>query len=288
MLFTSTIAKGAGQAQIFNTLGDMTTWLSTAENAGILNKGSNLYIKAKDVPDYWIADVLEEADSETGYYYAISELETQKVDLTDYDTAIAAKLDKTGDSANNTVTFTSGDSKTATAWTDVAVATSGEKHSSLFGKISTMFKNIRYLYTLLGTTDISSIGNGSVTGAISTLNSNLKWQSIESNNSAITINSSDALEIEVLIINNSSAMIGSLNSFGIINIGILRALEVGQSRVISAGYYANATTNAFVKAKIQRTSSSYVITFVNAIIDGTEQLNNSGIAKVVHYRGKQI
>ena len=40
-------------------------------------------------------------------------------------------------------------------------------------KISQMFKNIRYLLSKLGSTDISSIGDGSVTGALSSLNNNL-------------------------------------------------------------------------------------------------------------------
>ena len=45
--------------------------------------------------------------------------------------------------------------------------------SARFVKISQMFKNIRFLLGKLGTTDISSIGNGTVTGALSTLNNNL-------------------------------------------------------------------------------------------------------------------
>lgn len=78
-----------------------------------------------------------------------------------------------GDTADNIVSFTSGDGIDPTGWTDVSVLATGEKHSSIFAKISTMFKNIRYLYKMLGTTDISSIGDGTATGAISTLNSNL-------------------------------------------------------------------------------------------------------------------
>ena len=83
---------------------------------------------------------------------------------------IELKLDKDGgDTVDNITTFTSDDATDATSWTDVDTITSGEKHSGLFSKISTMFKNIRYLYKLLGTTDISSIGDGTTTGAISTL-----------------------------------------------------------------------------------------------------------------------
>lgn len=61
----------------------------------------------------------------------------------------------------------------ATAWTGVNPLTSGETNKSIFAKLSQMFKNIRYLYKLLGTTDISSIGNGTVTNALSVLNANL-------------------------------------------------------------------------------------------------------------------
>lgn len=80
-----------------------------------------------------------------------------------------------GDTAENTATFTSSDvaDGLTSAWTTVSKLSSGEKHSSIFAKVSQMFKNVRYLYKMLGTTDISKIGNGTCTGAISSLNSGL-------------------------------------------------------------------------------------------------------------------
>lgn len=78
----------------------------------------------------------------------------------------------TDDTKDNVVSFTNNDTTNPTSWSDVSVLTSGEKHTSIFTKISTMFKNIRYLYKLIGTTDISAIGNGTITGGLSTLNSN--------------------------------------------------------------------------------------------------------------------
>jgi hypothetical protein len=80
-----------------------------------------------------------------------------------------------GDTAENTATFTSSDvaDGSASAWTSVSKLSSGEKHSSILKKVSQMFKNVRYLYKMLGTTDISKIGNGTCTGAISSLNSSL-------------------------------------------------------------------------------------------------------------------
>ncbi len=83
-------------------------------------------------------------------------------------------LKKTGDSKDNTASFTSADSLTPAAWADVPVLATGEKHSSILNKISTMFRNIRWLYKMLGTTDIASIGGGTLTGAISKLNTDLQ------------------------------------------------------------------------------------------------------------------
>lgn len=78
------IAKGRNQAHVFATTEDMQEWLSDSANKGLWSKGDNIYIVEIDVSDWWVAEVLEEADSETGYYYKIAQLETQKVDLTNY------------------------------------------------------------------------------------------------------------------------------------------------------------------------------------------------------------
>lgn len=77
-----------------------------------------------------------------------------------------------GDSQDNTVTFTSNDSLTGDS-TAPALLTSGETHASIFSKVSTIFKNVRWLLSKMGTTDISTLGDGTVTGALSTLSSNI-------------------------------------------------------------------------------------------------------------------
>lgn len=105
------------------------------------------------------------------------------VDAQDLIDKIADEL-VNGDTANNTVTFESSDASTADAWTDVAVLATGEKHSSLFSKISTMFKNVRYIYThfiksenTLDTLEeiVANTQSGKVAGALAVkeLNSNL-------------------------------------------------------------------------------------------------------------------
>lgn len=101
----------------------------------------------------------------------------KKDDLTNFQ-------NKDGDSKDNIVTFTSADDTTADVWTDVAVLATGEKHSSLLAKISTMFKNIRYIYThfiksenILETLEeiVANTQSGKVAGALAVkeLNSNL-------------------------------------------------------------------------------------------------------------------
>ena len=74
-----------------------------------------------------------------------------------------------GDSKDLVVTFASGDEQPANGWTDVPVIQSVEDHKTIFTKMSTMVKNVRYLYKLLGTTDISGCGADTVTGAIKKL-----------------------------------------------------------------------------------------------------------------------
>lgn len=57
-----------------------------------------------------------------------------------------------GASGNSTNSFNNGDTaqNNANSWTNVNTLQSGETTSSIFAKISTMFKNIRYLYNVLG------------------------------------------------------------------------------------------------------------------------------------------
>ena len=93
-----------------------------------------------------------------------------KANQSEMESLLGTKLEKTGDSKDNTVTFTSSDTLTPSGWTDVAVLKSGETHKSFVQKVATMIKNVRYLWKLIGSTDISEIGDGTVTGALNSLN----------------------------------------------------------------------------------------------------------------------
>lgn len=65
-----TIAKGKSRARVFETIQLMEQWI--VQHKTELQIGDNFYIVAKDVPDYWWDGT------------RVQELETQKVDLTNY------------------------------------------------------------------------------------------------------------------------------------------------------------------------------------------------------------
>ena len=125
-----------------------------------------------------IHDLNTKALTDPAYVAFDDGTDTYKTEFNDVvaDAAAAAVAD--ADLTDNTVAFTSGDAASPTAWTAVDVLTSGLPLKTLFNRISTMVKNVRWLYSKLGTTDISSIGGGTVTGAISALNGNLAYASI--------------------------------------------------------------------------------------------------------------
>lgn len=130
---------------------------------------------------------MEQAKQQTGGIPTkVSELEndagyiTKKVsDLTNYydKTTVDKKIDaipktyltnyltKTGDGSNLTAVFEEA--------TTLDELTTGEKLSSILGKIKLAVKNLKSLIGLIGTTDISTIGDGTITGGLSDVNSKL-------------------------------------------------------------------------------------------------------------------
>lgn len=111
------------------------------------------------------------------------------INLTDY-------LKKTGDSSNTTVTFNEP--------TELAQPTTGEKLGGIIGKVSLAIKNVKTLISLIGNTDISSIGNGTVTGAISDVNGKLSGLKFASISTSVT-----------LLVTNRQSLLGSLSDFGL-------------------------------------------------------------------------
>lgn len=118
------IAKGRNQAHVFETTAAMEAWLSSEECVGQCQVGDNLYIKEAEVPDWWIAEVLEGTDAETGFYYKISKLEVQKVDLSEIETEITNLKKYVGDS--KTVVANAVTAKNVPTATDASFETIAE------------------------------------------------------------------------------------------------------------------------------------------------------------------
>ena len=64
--------EGKSRARVFATKSELDAWLLVPENVALLQIGDNFYIEETDTPDYWWNGT------------TIKELETEKVDLTEY------------------------------------------------------------------------------------------------------------------------------------------------------------------------------------------------------------
>lgn len=155
----------ASAGDMYNISDEFVTTSDFVEGAGITEPaGSNVY---KTVAGKW--DIL--AGSPVTGVKGEKEKVFRRGNVNITCASIGA-LPTDGDSQDNTVTFTSNDSLTGDS-TPPALLTSGETHASILSKVSTVFKNVRWLLSKMGTTDISTLGDGTVTGALSTLNSNI-------------------------------------------------------------------------------------------------------------------
>lgn len=112
-----------------------------------------------------------------------------KPDLTNY-------LTKTGDVSNLTAAFEEA--------TTLEELTTGEKLSSIFGKLKLAVKNLKSLIGLIGTTDISTIGDGTITGGLSDVNGKLSGLKFASISTSVT-----------LLVTNRQSLLGSLSDFGL-------------------------------------------------------------------------
>ena len=103
-----------------------------------------------------------------GDFKAVSTASNQGLSSTEKNNArnnISA-LAVNGNTKDNTVSFINGDNTSPTAWTDIPFTGTGEKHSVLWNRATTFFKNVRYIWKLIGNTPISEIADSTITGAI--------------------------------------------------------------------------------------------------------------------------
>lgn len=187
--------------------------------------------------------ITKDADNLTNYYDKITtDQKLANIDLTDY-------LKKTGDASNTTVTFTEP--------TELAQPTTGEKLGGIIGKVSLAIKNIKTLITLIGNTDIKSIGDGTVTGAISDVNGKLK---AKIQIAEITGKTGTGKSVGILTIPRSSYP----NTVAIIPLGYATnsSIQVGAIKITDTDFLfavQDSITNAWMDSK--------TVTFMGALIE---------------------
>lgn len=154
------------------------------------------------------------------------------------------------------VEFTSNDELNPSSTTSVELLTGNENWSDKLLKISKMFKNIRYLLKMLGTTDISSLSQeGTVTGALNNLNDVKQYIStlaIPGTNTSTTTNHYD--------INNAKSIITVIWKAGTNGAGGIDILFITNQTLTKATIYSSSTTNI---PTYTYNSSSNTITITN-------------------------
>lgn len=142
------------------------------------------------------------------------------------------------------VDFTTQDtSLNPTSSVSVDLLTGSDSWSQRFVKISQMFKNIRYLLGKLGSTDISSIGDGSVTGAVSTLNSK----------TSLTVRNYTA-SVTGIAPGNSAGL--NANNFGV-------STPTGYTPVAAIGFSSGGASGAIDQINAAATGTARMMSIVN-------------------------
>ena len=141
------------------------------------------------------------------------------------------------------VEFTSNDELNPSSTTSVELLTGNENWSDKLLKISKMFKNIRYLIKMLGTTDISSLSQeGTVTSAINNLNTSLNNAKQYIN--ALTIpGTNTSTTTNHYNLNNAKSTIIVFWKNGTNGAGGIDILYISNQTLNKATVYSSSTTN---------------------------------------------
>lgn len=183
--------------------------------------------------------------------------DTYKADFNQIiDDAVAAAF-TSADVSGGVVEYESEDAEPLSdaAWSPFDLLEGGENLETLFTLVSEMAYNVRWLYSKLGTTDISSIGNGTVTGALSQLNSNP--------------------------VIKSKSFTGTTNSIGLIS-GGLSDFGITDGTLILAAYVNRGTLDVYRKATIYNYGSAgFAIRFTQTTSD--TPINGQQVNCTIYY-----
>lgn len=147
-----------------------------------------------------IHDLNTKALTDPAYVAFDDGTDTYKTEFNDVvaDAAAAAVAD--ADLTDNTVAFTSGDSASPTEWTAVDVLTSGLSLKTLFNRISTMIKNVRYIWSKIGTASMGTTAT-TITGAIAEHETDISELNSKINRSTLSNTTINASNLEIPITN---------------------------------------------------------------------------------------
>ncbi len=189
------------EGYLFNISDEFTTDDTFKEGAGHLyGAGTNIY---RTADGYWDAMVSSavlgvKGASESSYRQGCVNITPENIGAINADG---------GFTSNAKVGFEVVDVEEPAEWSNMPLFSPGTTHAALFTKIARLFKNVRFLYKILGTTDISAIGDGTVTGVVVQNNSDIKdvqlyagmaWNSTQSMNGTFIDGSTKSLKNIVL------------------------------------------------------------------------------------------
>ena len=213
------LAEGRAKAVSYDTVSAMTTALKAAAKTDF-KVGDNIYIKAADTPDYWVSAILEN-NSGTYGYFELSNLETEKVDLTPYQ----PKTDSTLTTTAKTVVGAIGE-----------VKTTADSASSKATTNATSITNI-----INGTTTVAKATSATSATTATTATSAGKWTTART--IGVTVNSGTKSDGSTAITATGSQSVdGSANKTISVTLGdsgvsagVYSAIQVNSKGIATAG-----------------------------------------------------
>lgn len=251
-----TIAKGKTSSYTFDTYETMVAELKSAPK-NKYNVGDNLYIRALNVPDYWVAEQLS-TNTGTYGYYDISPLESDKTVLKDYQTKnlvtpinVSGTTKTTVESALQAINTLAGTNKTDIQSLDGALGTVQENVTKiLYGETvvpnaaeATKAKNVDLAVTVTpDTTNGDKVSIGAGTGK------KAEFNVVNAKKSATSDKLTTARKITVNVnsgkkSNNTTDILGTGNATFDGSADKSISVELGASGV-TAGAYSAVQVNA--------------------------------------------
>lgn len=180
-------------------------------------------------------------------YNDVPDIETINDNMDTLDSSLV--VGESNDDVMETITKTTG-------WTNADPVTLGDKFQSAMTKISTMIKNLKWIYKFIGSTDISSIGDGTITNAISTLSSD-KLNASDVKTSLTDTSTSHALSTASgKALNDAIGNIGTIYyNYGNTNVSA-NTWTAGVSVSIPAGTYIGVYASYSTTGKIRAGNST--------------------------------